>query len=376
MIFTPTTMNEPMTRPPQPSPPEPEAAWRAVETRDAGADGRFFFAVRTTGVYCRPSCPARRPRRQNVTFYATPGEAEAAGYRPCKRCRPRSVHPAPAVQRVELAVEYLDEHLDEAVTLDALGREVGMSPAHLQRTFKRYLGVSPKGYVRARRLERLKSRLQEGDSVLRATFEAGYGAASRAYDPASAPLGMTPATYRDGGRGMRVRYAVADSPLGRVLVGATERGVAAVMLGDADDDLERSLREEYPNATLELSRDGLREWTEAVVRSLEGPADALDLPLDVQATAFQWRVWTALRDIPRGETRTYGEVAEAIGAPSSSRAVARACATNPVALTVPCHRVVRKDGGMGGYRWGEGRKRRLLEQERPRSQPESPSPLR
>lgn len=365
MISISTVTNEPpMSRSPKPSFPDPDAAWRAVEARDMAADGRFFFAVRTTGVYCRPSCPARRPRRENVTFYATPGEAEAAGFRPCKRCRPQSAHASPAVQRVELAVEYLDEHLDDAVTLDELGREVGMSPTHLQRTFKRYLGVSPKEYVRARRLERLKSRLQEGDSVLRATFEAGYGAGSRAYDPASAPLGMTPATYRAGGRGMHVRYAFADSPLGRLLVGATERGVAAVMLGDSDAELERSLRDEYPNATLEPSREGLRDWTETVVRSLDGPHDALDLPLDVQATAFQWRVWTALRAIPRGETRSYGEVAEAIGAPRATRAVARACATNPVALTVPCHRVVRKDGGMGGYRWGEARKRRLLARER------------
>lgn len=364
MISTQTTIHEPMTRPPTPSVPAQETAWRAVETRDAGADGRFVFAVRTTGVYCRPSCPARRPRRENVTFYATPAAAEAAGFRACRRCRPASVHPAPAVQRVELAVEYLDEHLDDAVTLAELGHEVGMSPTHLQRTFKRYLGVSPKEYVRARRLERLKSRLQQGDSVLRATFEAGYGAGSRAYDAASAPLGMTPATYRAGGRGMEVRYTLADSPLGRLLVGATERGVAAVMLGDSDDELEEALRDEYPNATLEPSRDGLQEWTRAVVRSLEGPDEALDLPLDVQATAFQWRVWTALRDIPRGETRTYGEVAAAIGSPRASRAVARACATNPVALTVPCHRVVRKDGDLGGYRWGEQRKRRLLQRER------------
>jgi AraC family transcriptional regulator of adaptative response/methylated-DNA-[protein]-cysteine methyltransferase len=357
------TPNEAMSRRPT-SPILAPEAWRAVEDRDASADGRFVFAVRTTGVYCRPSCPARRPRRENVTFYAKPGQAEAAGFRPCRRCRPQSVLPSPAAQRVELAVEYLDEHLDDAVTLAELGREVGMSPTHLQRTFKRFMGVSPAEYVRARRLERLKSGLQRGEKVLDATFEAGYGAASRAYDAAAAPLGMTPATYRAGGRGMHVYYAFADSPLGRLLVGATERGVAAVMLGDSDGELEAALREEYPNARLEPSRDGLEEWTEAVVATFDGPGETLDLPLDVQATTFQWRVWKALRDIPRGETRSYGEIAAAIGAPRSTRAVARACATNPVALTVPCHRVVRKDGGLGGYRWGEGRKRRLLERER------------
>lgn len=362
-VTTSTATNETMSRPAT-APVAPETAWRAVETRDAAADGSFVFAVRTTGVYCRPSCPARRPRRENVTFYVTPRQAELAGYRACRRCRPESVLPPPAVQRVELAVEYLDQHVDDAVTLAELGREVGMSPTHLQRTFKRYMGVSPAEFVRARRLERLKSRLQEGESVLDATFEAGYGAGSRAYDPASAPLGMTPATYRAGGRGMRLRYAVTDSPLGRLLVGATERGVAAVMLGDSDAEIERALRKEYPNATLEPSGGGLHAWTEAVVRSLDGPDEGLDLPLDVQATAFQWRVWKALRAIPRGETRSYGEIAEAIGAPGSSRAVARACATNPVALTVPCHRVVRKDGELGGYRWGGERKRRLLERER------------
>lgn len=342
---------------------DPQTAWKAVEARDADFDGRFVLAVTTTGIYCRPSCPARKPRPENVRFFPGPDAAEAAGFRACKRCHPRGEKPAPGAERAEQARRYLEEHLDDNVTLEELGRAVGTSPAHLQRIFQATLGLSPKQYVRARRLERLKTSLKEGQNVLDATFEAGYGAASRAYDPASAPLGMTPATYRRGGRGMHIRYAIVASALGQLLVAATERGVSAVMLGEDDDRLAAELRREYPNATCEPASDGLGTWVTAVVEHLRGGADSRALPLDVEATVFQWRVWQALREIPYGATRTYSELAEAIGEPTAVRAVARACASNPVAVTVPCHRIVRKSGELGGYRWGIERKQRLLETE-------------
>lgn len=345
--------------------PSADAAWAAVEARDAGMDGRFVYAVTSTGIYCRPSCPSRRPRRDRVAFFAAPEEAEAAGFRPCRRCRPRSAGPTEAARTVRLVREHLDAHLDETVTLEELGREIGLSPWHLQRTFKRQTGMSPKDYVQARRAERLKARLQEGETVTTATYEAGYGASSRLYEQAGRRLGMTPGTYRRGGEGLDIRYTVVDSPLGRLLVAATPRGVCAVTLGDDDRALEAALRDEYPKARLEKAEgsagDDFASWVEAVVASLDG--GPLDLPLDLQGTAFQQRVWRALQEIPRGETRTYSEIAARLGHPSAARAVAQACASNRVALAVPCHRVVRADGDSGGYRWGADRKRRILARE-------------
>jgi len=305
-----------------------------------------------------------------VSFFSTPDEAERSGFRACRRCRPRASGPVGPARAVERACAWIEEHLDEPVTLEALASEVGLSPWHLQRTFKRLTGVSPSEYARARRLERLKTRLQEGDSVTDATYEAGFGSGSRVYERSDAHLGMTPATYRKGGRGMRIRYSVASSPLGRLLVGMTGRGVCAVTLGDDEAALEASLRREYPQAEIERADPGdgeLGERIAAVVRHLEGAEPLLTLPLDVQATAFQWRVWKALQEIPYGETRSYGEVAAALGQPRAARAVARACASNRVALVIPCHRVVPAEGGTGGYRWGEERKRRLLERESRRS---------
>ncbi len=346
-----------------------EAAWTAVASRDARFDGRFVYAVGSTGIYCRPSCPSRRPRRDRVTFFPDPGAAERAGYRACRRCRPRvsSSEQDPAAQAVERARAFLDAHPDEPVTLAALANEVGLSPWHLQRTFKRLTGLSPKEYAGARRLERLKEQLKKGDDVTTATYEVGYGSGSRVYEQSNARLGMTPGTYRRGGQGESIRYRITPSPLGLLLVGATGRGLCAVQFGDSAAELEAGLRREYPSAEIEAETEeggDLALWTATLVRQLEGDSPRLALPLDVRATAFQWRVWKALQEIPRGETRSYGEVAAALGRPGAARAVARACASNRVALAIPCHRVVRGDGEAGGYRWGEERKRELLEREK------------
>jgi AraC family transcriptional regulator of adaptative response/methylated-DNA-[protein]-cysteine methyltransferase len=355
--------------PDNPEIPDPETAWNAVVERDGRFDGRFVYAVESTGVYCRPTCPSRRPRRSNVRFFAVPGEAERAGFRACRRCRPgETSRQAEAVQR---ACGYLESHLDEAPTLDDLAREVGMSPWHLHRTFKAALGLSPKQYAARLRAGRFKDELRGGESVAGATYGAGYGSSSRLYEKAGENLGMTPGAYRRGGRGMHIRYTLADSPFGRLLVGATDRGICAVSLGDGDrtdedGPLEAALRREYPNAGIERDDEALRPWLDAVLPALDGPLEstgARELPLDLQATAFQWRVWRALQEIPRGETRSYGEVAAALGQPTAARAVAQACASNRVALVVPCHRVVRGDGDPGGYRWGAERKRRILARE-------------
>jgi AraC family transcriptional regulator, regulatory protein of adaptative response / methylated-DNA-[protein]-cysteine methyltransferase len=343
---------------------DPTQAWNAVEGRDSRFDGRFVYAVSSTGIYCRPSCPSRRPNRRSVSFFGGPEDAERAGYRACRRCRPKAAGPTDPERSVERARAWLDAHLDEPVTLAELGEAVGLSPWYLQRTFKRLTGLTPKEYASARRLERLKTQLKKGDDVTTATYEAGYGSGSRVYEQSDARLGMTPATYRRGGQGTTIRYRLADSPLGRMLVGATDRGVCSVTFGSSDAELESALQKEYPNARIERGDDRkLEEWTSAIVHHLEGDDPRLVLPLDVRATAFQWRVWKALQEIPRGETRSYGEIAASLGKPSAARAVARACASNRVALAVPCHRAIRGDGDTGGYRWGEERKRRLLELE-------------
>jgi len=341
-------------------------SWDAVVSRDASFDGQFVLAVRTTGIYCRPTCPAKRPLRQNVVFFTQPAEARLAGFRACRRCKPDD-DTAPASQVAERARQYLDANLDRTVTLAELGDAVGVSPYHLQRTFKRVLGISPRAYVDATRLGEVKSGLKEGDdvTVTTAMYDAGYGSSSRLYERAGEQLGMTPGVYKRGGQGMRIGYTLVDSPLGQLLVAATERGVSAVYLGDDGDELIAALHAEYPAAELTLDTSGvLAEWVAAIVAHLSGQQPALDLPLDVQATAFQWRVWQELRRIPYGETRTYGEVAAALGQPQAVRAVARACATNPVAIAVPCHRVVHAGrGSQSGYRWGVERKQALLARE-------------
>lgn len=341
-----------------------EEKWEAVEARDARFDGAFVYAVRSTGIYCRPSCPSRRPRRPHVTFFALPEAAERAGFRSCLRCRPRSVRTRdPQAERIQKVCRYVADHLEEPLTLERLGREAGLAPHHLQRTFKRVMGISPRAYADALRLGVFRQRVRKGAAVIDAAFEAGYGSTSRLYERAPAQLGMTPAAFRRGGRGLRLRYTTVDCPLGRLLVAATERGVSLVSLGESDEALERALQAEYPAAQVARDDASLRDWVRHIVKHLEGREPHLDLPVDVRATAFQWQVWEELRRIPRGETRTYADVARAIGRPRAVRAVARACATNPVALVVPCHRVVPSAGGTGGYRWGDARKARLLESE-------------
>jgi AraC family transcriptional regulator of adaptative response/methylated-DNA-[protein]-cysteine methyltransferase len=342
-----------------------DACWRAVLARDAAADGTFVYAVASTGIYCRPSCPAPRPRRAGVTFHPVPEAAAQAGYRPCKRCRPHEfAAPQPHVEVVRRVCRHIEANLENQLTLAALGGELRLSPAHLQRTFKRVTGISPRQYADACRLNRLKTGLKNRRTVTMAMFEAGYGSSSRLYERAASQLGMTPATYQRGGRGVRVRFTIVDSPLGRLLLAATERGICAVCIDDDDAFLQETLREEFPAAEVARDDDGLRPWVTGLLAHLGGEQPHVQLPLDVRATAFQWRVWQELCKIPAGSTRTYTEVAEALGQPTAARAVARACATNPVALIVPCHRVIREDGDLAGYRWGIGRKRALLEEER------------
>jgi AraC family transcriptional regulator, regulatory protein of adaptative response / methylated-DNA-[protein]-cysteine methyltransferase len=341
---------------------DPGARWQAVIDRDPESEGRFFYGVASTGIYCRPTCPSRRPRRVHVHFFDTADAAEAAGYRPCRRCEPRSSQPA-ATRRVTLARDYLDSHPDETVTLERLGQVANMSPYHLQRTFKKVVGVSPKAYASARRLERMKSRLRTGATVSRATFDAGYASGSRAYEHARNGMGMTPGSYRNGGQGMTISHTVLPTPLGHLLIAATERGVCSVMLGDSAAELETALRREYPAATIHAGNGELENYTEEVLHQIQGK-EGRPLPLDVGGTAFQRQVWEALRRIPPGETRSYRTIARELGRPSSARAVARACATNRVAVVIPCHRAVRESGELGGYRWGIDRKQRLLDRER------------
>jgi AraC family transcriptional regulator of adaptative response/methylated-DNA-[protein]-cysteine methyltransferase len=331
-----------------------ERCWQAVAARDAAYDGRFVFAVRSTGVYCRPSCPARRPRREQVQYFNAPDSAERAGFRPCLRCRPRDSRNQEA-ELVEAAIR--------ALKAGRTVKDCGVDPRRLAKAFVRQLGVTPRQYADALRLESFKARIRKGGEVTEALYEAGYGSSSRLYERAGAQLGMTPATYRKGGRGMRIAYSIVECPLGRLLVAATERGVCVVALADSDAELEAALAAEFPDAELSRGDEEVGNWTAAVVEHLKGARPSLDLPLDIRATAFQRRVWEELQRIPFGQTRTYREVACALGRPTAARAVARACATNPVSLVIPCHRVLRGDGGEGGYRWGIHRKRALLEAE-------------
>ena len=341
-----------------------DKCWAAVENRDAGADGSFYYGVRTTGVYCRPGCPSRRPLRANTAFFATTSEAEAAGLRACKRCRPTD---ASTASRHIAAIEKACALLRTSETIPSLGKlaaAAAISRFHFHRVFKQVTGATPRDYARTHRLGLLAQRLDAGEKVTEAIYASGFGSSSRAYEAAPAALGMTPGARRRAGDGETIRYVTVATPLGWALVAATGRGVCLTALGDDRERLAAMVRERFPAALLVAEDAALKDWAEQIVRFITDPGQTPDLPLDIRGTAFQTRVWRALQRIPLGRTATYTEIARALGRPKAVRAVAQACAANNLALLVPCHRVIREDGDLAGYRWGLERKRALLERER------------
>ena len=336
----------------------------AIRRRDRASDGAFYYAVRTTGVYCRPSCAARLALRRNVTFHPTTADAERAGFRPCKRCRPDA---ASLAEEHAAAIARACRLIDAAETppiLAELAAAAGLSPYHFHRVFKAATGVTPRAYAGGIRAARAAARLQQGASVTAALYDAGFNAPSRFYAQSAARLGMTPSAFRGGGAGSTIRFAVAQSSLGAILVGATDRGVCAILMGDEPDALVRDLQDRFPRAALHGDDPAFDATVASVVGLVEAPGTGSDLPLDIGGTAFQQRVWQALRAIPAGTTATYADIAAAIGQPTAVRAVAGACAANALAIAIPCHRVVRSDGSLSGYRWGVERKRALLLRER------------
>ncbi|MGC4192364.1 MAG: bifunctional DNA-binding transcriptional regulator/O6-methylguanine-DNA methyltransferase Ada [Thermomicrobiales bacterium] len=339
--------------------------WQAVLDRDPQADGAFFICVRTTGIYCRPTCPARRPNRENVSFTTTREEARRTGFRPCKRCKPddEASFPQRQAEMIARACGRL-ETSEERLTLAVLAAESGMSPFHFHRVFKQVTGLTPKAYADAHRTERVRDRMTAAGSVTAAIYDAGYASNGRFYETSAQTFGMTPTRYRAGGAGTVIRAAVAPCSLGYVLVGATETGLCSVMLGDDPDRLQRLLHDRFPHAEFAGEDAAFADLVATVVAQIEEPARSIDLPLDIRGTAFQQRVWQALRKIPAGQTATYSEIAAAIGEPKASRAVAQACANNRIAVVIPCHRVIGKDGSLTGYAWGTERKRTLLDRER------------
>ena len=342
-----------------------EQLWQAVVAKDARFDGQFVFAVSSTGVYCRPSCPSRRAHRERVKFFELPEAAEQAGFRACLRCQPQRARIVdPQMELVQRVCRLLNANESETLKLAELARQAGVSQFHLQRTFKKVMGISPRQYLAARKIDNFKTLVRKGESVTTSLYESGFNSSSRLYEHAAEELGMTPATYSRGGRGVNISYTITASPLGRLLVAVTERGVCAVRMADNDAELEKDLRDEFPNAQLKRDDSALRESVQKILNHLEKNEPRLDLPLDIKATAFQRQVWEQLRAIPYGQTVSYGDVAKALGKPGAVRAVGRACATNPVALVIPCHRVVREDKTLGGYRWGLDRKQKLLGHER------------
>jgi AraC family transcriptional regulator of adaptative response/methylated-DNA-[protein]-cysteine methyltransferase len=337
--------------------------WEATQARDARADGTFILGVRSTHIYCRPSCPARRPLRRNAVFFRTGAEAEKQGFRPCLRCKPHET--SGAVMLVERAARALAGSNEETLRLLTLAKNLGTTQGTLRRAFQQVTGLAPRDLAEALRIKKFKAMLRTGSKITDALYETGYGSSSRVYERSNAQMGMTPATYQKGGKGMKIGYTVTKSPLGKVLVAATDRGVSAVYLGDAESGLVTELRKEYPRAEIAPAANADRKWVKEIVQRIDGKQPRMELPLDLQATAFQRRVWQELQRIPRGKTRTYSQVARALGKPKAIRAVARACATNPVSIVVPCHRVIREDGALAGYRWGLTRKQQLLDKERP-----------
>ena len=356
-------------KPPTTAAPVEAGRWQAVLDRDASQDGAFVFAVSSTGIFCRPSCPAKRPRRENVSFFRGALAAERAGFRACLRCHPKAVDGNPQSTLVRAVCRYIeqhivDQHIENRLTLRLLAKEFRRSPFHLQRTFKSVLGVSPKAYIDACRLRQVKQNLQSGHSVTTALYAAGYGSSSRLYERTAAQLGMTPDKYRRGAVASAVRFTTAPSPLGRMLIAATDKGICAISFGDSDQQLQQGLMREFPFAMRRRDDGALSQWRDSLTSLIQGHETNPALPLDIRATAFQRQVWEALQQIPRGETRSYSALAREIGMPRATRAVARACATNPVAVAIPCHRIVRQDGDLGGYRWGVARKQQLLALER------------
>jgi AraC family transcriptional regulator of adaptative response/methylated-DNA-[protein]-cysteine methyltransferase len=337
--------------------------WQAVVARDPKADGKFFYSVKTTGVYCRPSCAARAARPENVQFHLTAADAERAGFRPCKRCKPDQ--PRLAEQRALQVAELcrLIESAEEAPSLEELAHHAGLSAYHLHRVFKAVTGLTPKAYAAAHRAQRVRTELGRSGTVTEAIYGAGYNSNGRFYEKSNDVLGMTPTNYRAGGANTQIRFAVAECSLGAILVAASERGVCAILLGDDPDQLAHDLQDRFPRADLIGGDAEFEQFVSKVVGFVEAPRLGLDLPLDVRGTAFQQRVWRALGEIPAGKTVSYAEIAQRIGSPKSVRAVAQACAANTLAVAIPCHRVVRNDGGLSGYRWGVERKRTLLDRE-------------
>lgn len=340
-----------------------EERWAAVVRRDGRADDHFFYSVETTGIYCRPSCAARRPGRQHVRFHATVDEAEHAGFRPCLRCRPKG--PSLAEQQAAAVAKAcsLIETAVEMPRLEALAAAVGMSRFYFHRVFKALTGVTPRAYAAARRTERLRTELPRSQTVTDAIYNAGFNSSSRFYSASSAVLGMTPTRFRSGGDGAAIRFAVAECSIGSILVAATDKGICAIMLGDDPDVLVRDLQDRFLSAALVGDDPAFEQLVATVIGFVEAPATGLDLPLDIRGTAFQHRVWQALREIPAGQTVSYSDIARRIGAPNAARAVAHACASNAIAVAIPCHRVVRNDGALSGYRWGLARKQQLIERE-------------
>lgn len=341
---------------------ETEVYWRAVTANDARFDGAFFLGVKTTGIYCRPSCRARIPKRENVAFFDSCEAAEKSGLRACLRCKPKEIASVdPQITKIMKACELLES--EDLYSLEKLAVELNLSPYHLQRSFKEIIGVSPKKYSEAKRMEKFKSGLREGEEVVTAMYDAGFSSSSRLYEKASENLGMTPAAYKKGGQGMKINYAISECELGRILVARTIKGLCSVAFADDDKMLEENLNKEYPNAEIVKDAAVLKDFVDEILKHLAGKKKRLDLPLDIQATAFQMQVWELLRKIPYGETVSYSQIAEKLGDKKKVRAVAQACASNRVAVVIPCHRVIGSSGKLSGYRWGVERKEKLLNTE-------------
>ncbi len=344
--------------------PSEEICWQAVSQRDSTYTGVFVIAVKTTKIYCRPGCPARMPKRENITFFALPAAAEQAGFRACKRCHPRDVAPRDEqVCRVQDICTYIQTHIENTLTLEELSEVFHWNASHLQKTFKQVMGITPRQYTDACRMQRFKTELRDGSSVTEAIYQAGYGGSSRLYERADANLGMMPSVYQKGGMAMTIAYTILECSMGQLLIGATERGICSLTMGDTADEVLQNLHREFPNAHIQRDDAALTQGGQQVLAYLNGWQPHFDLPLDMRVTAFQKRVLDELQRIPYGATRTYGEIAAAIGEPKAARAVGRACATNPIPLIIPCHRVVGGDGSITGYAFGVERKKQLLDLE-------------